>query len=224
MTIVRGELAIFGDVAHDAAELTLTSYPIKIGGPASAALPNTVTEGDRVSASFDLLGRQRILALGDIAHDGADTSTSNPIKIGGVAVAQDGTDPGSVAEGDRTYIRTDQQAILFANIGHPYMFFTAAASGGATTGAALVGNLASLSIYVTDVILSALTACTLTLREDTSTVAFLSMDFYGIMVSGQSGGNFAHSFRNPIKLTANKPLQYTATEKIKINVSGYYAP
>ena len=81
-----------------------------------------------------------------------------------------------------------------------------------------------MSIYVTDVILSALTGASLTLREDTSTVAFLSVDFYPVLTAGQSGGNFGHSFRNPIKLAANKPLQYTATEKVKINVSGYYAP
>lgn len=222
MTIVRGELNVFGDVAHDSAELTLTSNPIKIGGPASAALPTAVTEGDRVSASFDLSGRQRVLALGDIAHDGADTSTSNPIKIGGLAKDFDGTDPGSVAEGDRCEFHTDRQGAPFVNIGNPYFFFTAAASGGATTGAALVANIASMSIYVTDVILSALTTATLTLREDTSTVAFLSVDmgFTGVL----GGANFGHSFRNPIKLAVNKPLQYTATDKVKVNVSGYYAP
>lgn len=222
MTLVRGEVNIFGDVAHDSAELTLTSSPIKIGGPASAALPTAVTEGDRVSASFDLSGRQRTLALGDIAHDGADTSTSNPIKIGGLAKDFDGTDPGAVAEGDRCQFHTDRQGAQLVNIGNPYGWFTAAASGGATTGAALVANVASMSIYVTDIILSALTVTTLTLREDTSTVAFISIDmgFSGIL----GGANFAHSFRQPIKLAVNKPLQYTATEKVKINISGYYAP
>lgn len=161
---------------------------------------------------------------GDIAHDGADTSTSFPVKVGGLAKDFDGTDPGSVAEGDRCQFHTDRQGAQFINIGNPYSFFTAAASGGATTAAALVANVASMSIYVTDVILSALTGCSLTLREDTSTVAFLSVDFYAVLTAGQSGGNFAHSFRNPIKLAVNKPLQYTSTEKVKINVSGYYAP
>lgn len=162
--------------------------------------------------------------IGDIAHDGADTTTSFPVKVGGFAKDFDGTDPGAVAEGDRCQFHTDRHGAPFVNIGNPYFFFTAAAAAGATTGAALVANIASVSIYVTDVIFSALTGTTITLREDTSTVAFLSMDFYPVLTAGQSGGNWGHSFRNPIKLAANKPLQYTSTDKVKINVSGYYAP
>ena len=105
-------------------------------------------------------------------------------------------------------------------------FFTATASGGSTAGAGLVaGNADStLSIYVTDVIMSALTTCSVTLREDTTTVTFLSIDFYGVLTAGQSGGNFNHAFKEPIKLAAGKPLQYTATEKVKVAVCGYYAP
>lgn len=167
--------------------------------------------------------RGEVNVFGDYANDAADTTTSFPVKVGGFAVNFDATDPGNVAEGDRTHFKTDLQGAQFVNIGNPYFFFTSTASNGATT-ASLVANVASMSIYITDIILSALTAGSLTLREDTSTVSFLSMDFFGALAAAPNGGNFGHSFRQPIKLATNKPLQYTATEKIKINVSGYYAP
>lgn len=170
------------------------------------------------------LVRGEVNVFGDIAHDGADTTTSYPVKIGGVAKEFDGTDPGSVAENDRTDFRTSRQGAQFVEIGNPYGFFTATASGGSTAGAALVAGVASMSIHVTDIILSGLTGCSFTLREDTTTVTFLSLDFYPVLTAGQSGGNFAHSFRQPIRLAAAKPLQYTATDKIKVNVCGYYAP
>lgn len=161
---------------------------------------------------------------GDIAHDGADTSTSFPVKVGGLAKDFDGTDPGAVVEGDRCQFHTDRQGAQFVNIGNPYGWFTSTASGGSTAGAGLVAAVAGQSIYVTDVILSALTACSVTLREDTTTVTFLSVDFFGALVAAPNGGNWSHSFRQPIKLAAAKPLQYTATDKVKVNVSGYYAP
>lgn len=162
--------------------------------------------------------------MGDIAHDSPNTTTSNPVKIGGVAKNYDGTDPGTVAENDAVDARFDRQGAGFVNIGNPYSFFTSTASGGSTAGAGLVAGVAGMSIYVTDIILSCLTGCSFTLREDTTTVTFLSVDFYGVLTAGQSGGHLNHSFRNPIKLAATKPLQYTASEKITVNVSGYYAP
>lgn len=170
------------------------------------------------------LVRGEVSMIGDYANDAPDTTTAFPIKVGGQAVNFDGTDPGSVAEGDRAHFKTDPQGAQLVNIGSPYGFFTSTASGGSTAGAAFIAGIAGVSIYITDVILSCLTSCTLTLREDTTTVTFLSVDFFGALVAAQNGGNLAHSFRQPIKLAAAKPLQFTATDKIKINVCGYYAP
>jgi hypothetical protein len=168
--------------------------------------------------------RGEVSIIGDYANDASDTSVSFPIKVGGQAVDFDGTSPGVVAEGDRAHFKTDLQGAQLVNIGNPYGFFTAAASGGSTAGAAFVAGVAGMSIYITDVILSALTSCTITLREDTTTVTFLTVDFFGALAAAPNGGNISHSFRQPIKLATAKPLQFTATDKIKINVSGYYAP
>lgn len=54
MTMVQA----IGSVAHDSPD---TQPPVKIGGYASAALRAVVTEADRVDASFDLQGQQRVL-------------------------------------------------------------------------------------------------------------------------------------------------------------------
>jgi hypothetical protein len=161
---------------------------------------------------------------GDIAHDSPNTTTSFPVKIGGIAKNYDGTDPGVVAEDDAVDARFDRQGAQFVNIGNPYSFFTSTASGGSTAGAGLVAGVAGMSIYITDILLSALTAGTFVLREDTTTVTYLSMDFYGVLTAGQSGGHVNHSFRSPIKISAGKPLQYTASDKILVNIGGYYAP
>lgn len=100
-------------------------------------------------------------------------------------------------------------------------FFTGTASGGSTAGAALIAGIVGSSIYITDVIFSALTVCSITLREDTTTVNYLSVDlgFTGLL----GGETFNHSFQQPIKITAGKPVQYTATDKVKVNVCGFYA-
>ncbi len=91
-------------------------------------------------------------------------------------------------------------------------------SAGATTAGAIVSLLTGGSIYITDLQLTCLTACTWTLREDTSTVVVLQGAF------NTNGGIFTHSFRQPIKLTADKPLQGTTSEKLQsINVQGYKA-
>lgn len=106
------------------------------------------------------------------------------------------------------------------SLNHINPFFTSTASGGSTTGASLVAGVTGSKIFVTDVIFSALTTCSITLREDTSTAAYLSVDMGFTAILG--GASFSHSFIQPIILTVDKPLQYTATDKVKVSVSGYY--
>lgn len=84
---------VTGEIAHDAAD---SGNPVKVGGKATAAIPTSVTEADRVNASFDLGGRQRVIASGEEAHDAADAGA--PVKVGGKATAATAT---AVAEADR---------------------------------------------------------------------------------------------------------------------------
>lgn len=53
-TLVVNNMAVFGDVAHDAVD---SGNPLKIGGKASSSAPSAVADGDRVNAYFDLNGR-----------------------------------------------------------------------------------------------------------------------------------------------------------------------
>jgi len=58
-----------GTVAHDAADAG--TKPVKIGGKATAALPAAVDENDRVDASFDLEGQQRVTGMVDVSDRAA---------------------------------------------------------------------------------------------------------------------------------------------------------
>ncbi|WP_447979094.1 hypothetical protein [Candidatus Nitrospira bockiana] len=69
---------ITGDVAHDSPDGS--TNPVKIGGKASASVPADVTDGDRVNASFDLKGRQRMIidtAVAPTNYTPADGCTRN---------------------------------------------------------------------------------------------------------------------------------------------------
>lgn len=57
------------------------------------------------------------LTGGGIAHDSADSG--NPHKIGLKAKSPDGTDPGSVAENDRTDAYSDLNGRMYVNTEHP---------------------------------------------------------------------------------------------------------
>lgn len=210
---------VMGDFAHDAADTT-GSFPVKIGGVGTAALPTAVTEADRVAASFDLQGRLRTLSLGDIAHDGADTTTSNPLKIGGIAKEQDGTTSYSVAEDDRVNAVFDRQGNQFVNIGHPFFWMTSAAYTAAQTNAQLATTPgASLSRYITDIIFGSDTSGSFSIVENTGTPA---TRFRGYVQGNQS---FHHTFRIPIKLTANVDLGITTSmTNSSINILGYIGP
>lgn len=155
---------IAGDVAHDSAD---SGSPVKIGGKANAAAPGAVTEGDRVDASFDLTGQQRVVlasvpshavtnagtfavqavAAGDVAHDAADSG--NPVKIGGKGTA---AAPAAVTEGDRVQASFDLTGALrtvvteFPDITVDSEITTKDMdSGGGTDNQAVVGLVAAAS-------------------------------------------------------------------------------
>lgn len=87
--VTTGANAVMGDTAHDAADV---GRPIKIGGKANAALPTAVTEGDRVDASFDLQGRQRVVtdhSVGTLGHGVTNVTTAGTdVALAGSAVCK----------------------------------------------------------------------------------------------------------------------------------------
>lgn len=208
-----------GDFAHDVADTT-GAFPVKVGGVATAALPTSVTEGDRVAASFTLDGKMRTLPTGDIAHDGADTTTSNPLKISGIAKEQDGTASYSVAEDDRVNAVFDRQGNQFVNIGHPFFFQTTAAYTAAQTNAQLATTPgASLSRFITDIVFGSDTVGSFSIVENTGTPI---TRYRGYVQANQS---LQHTFRVPIRLSANVDLGITTSmTNSSINIMGYVGP
>lgn len=158
--------------------------------------------------------------VGDAADDAA--AAGNPVSVGGYAIQTDGTDPGVVsAEGDVARLRTDMQRNLLVNITHPRLFNVSADYASAQTNASVqAAPGAGLSLYITDLIISnGATAGNITLLDGSGgTVKF---EIYPAI-----NGGVAHSFRNPIRLTANTALCITSTTVTthSICVSGYIAP
>lgn len=153
---------------------------------------------------------------------GFTLGTSKGIVMAGVAVETDGTDPTTVsAEGDAAAFRTDRQRLLLVNQTHPRFWHTSADYAAAQTNASVrVAPGASLSLYITDLVISnGATAGNITLLDGSGgTVLF---ELYPAV-----NGGVSMSFRNPIKLTANTALCLTSTTVTthSIFVAGYIAP
>lgn len=165
------------------------------------------------------MGKQVVSGYG-AQHDGVDTTSASPIKVGGQAINFDGSDPGSVAEGDRSHCKLNPQGGLFVDISNPFAWHTSMSFAAGTTGAGVVAAPgASLSLHLTDLVVSAqTTTANFIIREDTTTAIHLQFD---LMVAGVQH----FTFRNPLRFAANKPLQLTVTTtNTTFNVSGYTAP
>lgn len=161
-------------------------------------------------------------AAGDVADDGADSG--NPVKIGGVAVETDGTDPTSVsAEGDRAEIRSDRQRRLLVNPYNPYAWITnnnyAAAQTNQQQKAAPGANL---SLYVQRFIISADAAVNIRLVDDTAGApATIAGPYY---IGANAGANIV--FEPPLRVDANTDIGITSSAAVNhtATITGYTAP
>jgi len=158
---------------------------------------------------------------GDIADDAADSG--NPVKIGGVAVETDGTDPTSVtAEGDRAEARTDRNRRLLVNTAHPNLWSNNNNYGAAQTDTQIqAAPGAGLSLYITDILMSAEGACNILLVRATAG----STTIYGPFYFAANGGLSKH-FATPIRLPVNENLGVTSSAAVNhtVSVQGYTAP
>jgi len=155
--------------------------------------------------------------VGDVADDAADSG--EPVKVGGVAVEVDGSDPGSVAEGDRAHFRTDRNRRQLVSQMHPNFWRVTGNYSAAQTDTSIKSAPgAGLSLYVTDVVLSTDTAMNMELEEG-------STDVIAPMYFAANGGAALH-FQTPLKLTANTALTFTssAAGNHSVIVSGFTAP
>jgi hypothetical protein len=182
----------------------------------------TAAAGDWEPAQVDAFGSQWVRQQGELADDAAFTlGTTRVLPIGAVAVSVDGTDPTATsAEGDAVALRSDPNRILLVNQTHPRYFRASADYASAQTNTSIVSAPgAGLSIWVTDIIISnGATAGNITLLDGSGGTVVLEL--YPAI-----NGGLTHSFRNPIKLTANTALALTSQTVTThaITVTGYIA-
>lgn len=186
--------------------------------------PTAVTPiaGDYEIPQISANGEQWVRLAGELADDAAFTlGTTRVVPNGAVAVNMDGTDPTAVsAEGDAAALRSDPNRILLVQQTHPRFFRASADYASAQTNASVVAAPgASLSLYITDIIISnGATAGNITLLDGSGGTVVLEL-------YPAANGGLAHSFRNPIKLTANTALCITSTTVTThtVTVTGYIA-
>ena len=186
--------------------------------------PTAVTPvaGDWEIPQISSTGEQWVRSIGEVADDAAVTlGTQRAIVNGAVAVTMDGTDPLAVsAEGDAAALRSDPNRILLVNQTHPRYFRAAADYASAQTNTSVVAAPgAGLSLWITDIIISnGATAGNITLLDGSG--GSLLFEIYPA-----ANGGVAHSFRNPIKLTANTALVITSSTVTThaVTVTGYIA-
>jgi hypothetical protein len=157
---------------------------------------------------------------GDVAHDGADSG--NPVKIGAVAKETDATDPGSVAEDDRSDLRSDRNGRLLVNTAHPNLWDATENNSTAQTNNELkAAPGANLSLYVTDIVMSTDTAMNIKLVKNTAAPTDIAGPYYFA-----ANGGIAIAFSTPIRVTANTNIGYTssAAGNHTIEAHGYIAP
>lgn len=215
-------------VGHFEAESVIVQDMRPVGY--QTALPVEVLRGSSVAisslptlATVTTVGTvTNITNQGQIVDDAAATlGTTRAFAVGGIAVNMDGTDPLAVsAEGDAALLRSDPNRILLVNQTHPRFFRAAVDYASAQTNATVVAAPgAGLSLYITDIIISnGATAGNITLLDGSG--GSLLFEIYPAV-----NGGVAHSFRNPIKLTANTLLACTSTTVTThaITVTGYIA-
>lgn len=153
----------------------------------------------------------------DATHDSA-IGTDGAVVMA-EAIATDGTAAGTdVAEADATRVKAGLDGVLLVNQTHPYHWSASADYAAAQTNATVKAAAGEgLSLYITDVIVSnGATAGNITLLDGSGGTVLLEL--YPAI-----NGGLTHSFRTPIKLTANTLLAITSTTVTthSITVSGY---
>jgi len=212
-TTGAGDLAKAEDAAHASGDVGIQMLAVRMATPADLS----GTDGDYEPLQLDN-GRLWTSVQGNAAHDAA--VSGNPVLIGGEAKETDGTDPGSVAEGDVSRLKTDLNGRVLVNTAHPALASANDNQSTAQTATSIVAApAADLSIYLTDVTVSALTAQTIKLHDEDDNV------IVPIMYLG-ANGSVPMTFKNPIRLTHAKALEYTSTAAVahSIVVNYYIAP
>jgi len=198
-------LPVAGTVASDAAD---SGNPVKVGGVYNLT-DISLDDGDRGDLQLTAAGRLKVdtgtIAVtvgsvdGDVAHDAADSG--DPLKIGGVAYAFDGTAPQTaVAEGDRVNFIADLQGRQYVETAHPNFWKETSHWHTAQTDTPVVVAPGSgLYLYITDIVVSnGGTAGQIKFVENTDTaVDIISWIYFAAY------GGAVMNFRTPLRLSTN---------------------
>ena len=159
-----------------------------------------------------------VQALGNVAHDAADSG--NSIKIGGRA---DTTFQTTVADADRVDALFDVYGQLRTRVDHANNWSYHSNGSAALTDAAVqAAPGVGLSVYITDIIFStgAATACNIFFEEGAKTILG---PYY---IEAIAGRGLALHFTTPKKCTANTALTVTTSAAIAngLDVLGFISP
>lgn len=166
-------------------------------------------------------GSYGLFIQGGVADDAV--SAGNPVLIGALAKAYDGTDPGSVAEGDAVALIADLNRRQLVNTSHPNFWSGNENNSTAQTNNPIKGAPgAGLSLYLESLVMSTDTAMNIKIVRDTGGTP---ADVLGPYYFAANGG-IAFVFKPPIQITTNQDLGYTssAAGNHTITVSGFTAP
>lgn len=168
---------------------------------------------------------------GDAAH--AATISGNPLQTGAYAEADAAAlDSTGVAEGEATRLKATLEGVLLVDNSHPNRFHANSGLSTATTLTQIqAAPGASLSLYITDIVMSASVASTtttdqqLTLKYGTGSNCATGTT-YITACFGQANGGCAVNLKTPIKLPANNALcwMHAAAGSKVVSVMGYTAP
>lgn len=161
--------------------------------------------------------------VGDVADDAV--AAGNPVRIGAVSKDFDGTDPGAVsAENDLAGLVCDANRRLYVNPVHPRLWTATADYSSAQTNTEIqAAPGASLSLYITDVVVSnGAVAGTVKFVESTAASPATKISPLYLAINGGA----ALHFKTPIKLTANKNFGITSVTSTthSVTINGFTAP
>lgn len=208
-------LAKAEDAAHTSGDVGIMALAVRMDTPANLSDTDGDYEPLQVSG-----GKVWTRVEGYDADDAV--ASARPVTVGGVAKAFDGTDPGTVAEGDSAAFITDLARRQAVTLEHPNSFRYTGSTSAIETAEIAAAPAAGLRLYVTDVVFSADTAQTIKLLEDSGGTPADVMEI--IYLAADS--SFTHSFVTPVRLSEAVNLAYTTTAAVatSITVHGYAAP
>lgn len=158
---------------------------------------------------------------GDIANGVTDTSTANPVKVGGMVVPYRTTSADVLTVGSRANLIFTEEQRAYVNTAHFNFFHTTVAYASATTNSAVVAAPATstAAIHITDIIVSSNTIGAVRFVEATAAPVAIIESLYL-----EANRPSVLQFKQPLTLTDNVNFGVTTNATVtSVYVAGFYA-